>query len=89
MFDCNAFGERLRQARKNTGLTMTQAANKVYISQCTISRYESGEITPTIDRVCALAELYGCSVDCLCGNDGVTVIMNGKELGKAVEAVKQ
>lgn len=67
MFNPVIFGERLRQARENAGLTMNQANAKVYISQSVISRYESGAVTPTIDRVFALAGLYGCSIDWLCG----------------------
>lgn len=88
MFDYKGFGERLRQARNKAGYSTTQAANKAYISQSVVSRYESGEVTPTIDRVCALAEIYGCSVDWLCGNNGVPVTMSGEVLGKVVEAVK-
>lgn len=69
-FDPVAFGERLRQARERAGLTMKQVNARVYISQSVISRYESGEVTPTIERVFSLANLYGCSIDWLCGRGG-------------------
>lgn len=67
MFNPVFFGERLRQARERAGLTMKQVNARVYISQSVISRYESGEVTPTIERVFSLANLYGCSIDWLCG----------------------
>ncbi len=67
MFISRDFGRRLKQARKKAGLTMTQAGEKVYISQSVVSRYEKGESIPTIDRVLALANLYGVSIDWLCG----------------------
>lgn len=67
MFDSVAFGERLRQARKNAGFTMMQVKDKLYISQGLISRYEHGLVYPPIERVFELANLYGCSIDWLCG----------------------
>ena len=66
-FNSNGFGTRLRHARKKAGYTMDHAGQCVFISQSVISRYENGEVTPTLDRVFALANLYGCSLDWLCG----------------------
>ena len=66
-FDNKRFGVRLRHMRKKAGMTMEHVAQCAYISQSVICRYESGEVTPTIDRVFALANLYGCSMDWLCG----------------------
>lgn len=70
MFDPVDFGERLRQARKNNRLTMTQVQDRLYISQGVLSRYENGLVFPTIERVFELANLYGCSMDWLCGLKG-------------------
>ena len=78
MFNCIAFGTRLRHARKKAGYTMTHAAQCVYISQSVIN----GQVTPTIDRVCALAELYGCSVDWLLGRTKLFVC--GVDLAREV-----
>lgn len=66
-FNSTAFATRLRHARKKAGYTMKHAGQCAYISQSVISRYESGESLPTVDRVFALANLYGCSLDWLCG----------------------
>ncbi len=66
-FDPVAFGERLRQARINNELTMMQVQDRLFISQGVLSRYEHGLVFPTIERVFELANLYGCSMDWLCG----------------------
>lgn len=39
------FGEKLKQARKNKGLSQAELARRVGISRAAISRYESGERT--------------------------------------------
>ena len=67
MFDLVKFGMRLHMARMHAGLSMTEVANRLYISQSVVSRYESGKIAPPIDRVVEMANLYGCSLNWLCG----------------------
>lgn len=69
MFDPVSFGRRLRQSREKANLTAKQVEALIYISQSVISRYESGNVEPTIGRVFTLANLYGCSVDWLLGKD--------------------
>lgn len=66
-FNHKGFGARLRHARKRAGMTMKHVEQCASISQSVISRYEYGEVTPTVDRVFALANLYGVSMDWLCG----------------------
>lgn len=70
-FDPVTFGERLRQAREETGLSMNRVSQLIYISQGVLSRYEHGLVFPTIERVFDLANLYGCSIDWLCGMGGI------------------
>ena len=69
MFDPVSFGRRLRQSREKANLTAKQVEALIYISQSVISRYESGNVEPTIGRVFTLANLYGCSVDWLLGRE--------------------
>lgn len=70
MLDVKRFGERLAQARKNAGLTTLGVASVLYTDASVITRYEKAEHYPNICRVVELAELYGCSIDWLCGMDG-------------------
>ena len=69
MFDPIQFGQRIKKARKDAGLTMNQVSAMIYFSQSLISRYELGQVTPPIDRVIDLCKLYGCSMDVVCGLD--------------------
>lgn len=70
MLDMVKFGDRLRQARKKTGMDTNDAAYALSTSETLISRYECGHVNPGLVRVCEMAELYGCSIDWLCGLDG-------------------
>ena len=67
MYDPIQFRRRIRRARKAAGLTTSQVAQILYLSQSLVSRYELGQATPPIDRVIELCKLYGCSMDAVCG----------------------
>ena len=54
------FGERLRQLRKESGMSMEEVAEKVGLTRPTIFRYENGTIKSIPpDKVHALANLFG------------------------------
>jgi transcriptional regulator with XRE-family HTH domain len=63
------FGDRLRLAREKAGLTQMDVASAMYTSQAMISRYESGSVMLKIDRVTEMADMYGVSIDWLCGRN--------------------
>lgn len=65
--DAVQFGNRLRQARENAGLSQTEVACAMYTDQSLISRYENGSVMLKIDRVAEFAQMYGVSIDWLCG----------------------
>lgn len=67
MLFVDIFKYRLKRARRKAKYTMSRAAKKIGVQQATISRYESGKTIPAVDRVAAMAELYGVSIDWLCG----------------------
>ena len=56
-------GEKLTQARKAAGLTQTDVAAKLDVSRQAVSRWESGQSKPSTERLLALGELYGVSID--------------------------
>lgn len=70
MVNVQVFCERLRAARVKTGMTTTEVAFALYTSQSAVSRYETGVNLPRLDRIVDMAELYGVSLDWLCGLDG-------------------
>ena len=52
----------LRQARRNSHLTLQQVANFIGVSESTLWRYENGKIPLTIDKLLQLIRLYDCSI---------------------------
>ncbi|MFW5652538.1 MAG: helix-turn-helix domain-containing protein [Planctomycetota bacterium] len=57
--------DRLRQAREAAGLSQSEVAERLAVSQAAISRWESGRKSPSLSRVQQLAELYRVSLDWL------------------------
>lgn len=55
--------ERLRQLRKNAGLSQEQLAETLDISRQAVSKWESGTTSPDIHNIVQLGKLYGVSTD--------------------------
>lgn len=62
-----SFGERLRNLRKEAGLTQDELASRTHLSQTAISNWESGNRIPNIDYAIILAKFFFVSLDYLCG----------------------
>ena len=61
---------RLKELRKNKGMTQTALQIETGIEQALISKFESGERVPTTENLIKLADFYGVSVDyILCRTD--------------------
>ncbi|EOQ37970.1 LexA family protein [Butyricicoccus pullicaecorum] len=58
-------GDRIRALRTNTGMTQVELANKLNISNSTLSQYESGARTPSDDMKLKIAALFQVSTDYL------------------------
>lgn len=52
-------GERLRRKRIDTGLTQTVVADKIGVSQVTVSNWEKGKATPTDEDLNNLSSIIG------------------------------
>lgn len=52
-------GEIIRQARKATGLTQEEVSEKLGLSRSVIAKYETGAISPTIDRLIEIMDAIG------------------------------
>ena len=66
-------GEKLTQARKAAGLTQADVAARLNVSRQAVSRWESGQSKPSTERLLALGELYGVSIDQLLNTGNVEV----------------
>ena len=61
------YGIRLRQARKNKGLTQQQAAEKIGVPQQTWQRYESGRFDLKMSTIYNICKVLDISADWLLG----------------------
>lgn len=58
---------RLREYRKNAGMTMKRLGEMVGASEASISQYETGRVEPDIELMSKIADVLGISVDNLIG----------------------
>lgn len=63
-------GKRIKQLRKEKGLTQKELANQIGSSHAQLNKYESGLNTPPLDRLLLLAEILETSVDYLLAGHG-------------------
>lgn len=62
-----SYTERLKELRKEAGLSQEELAKKIYISQSCMSKYESGKSFMPTSRAIALAKYYDVCLDYLIG----------------------
>lgn len=62
------FSERLKDLRKQAGLTQVDVAEKLGISQPAYASWERGVKKPTQDNLVKIAQILNVSVDYLVGN---------------------
>ena len=55
--------ETLKDLRRAAKLTQQAAAVALDVSQCSISAWEIGTARPTLDKLKAIASLYGCTLE--------------------------
>lgn len=61
------FGQTLKALRKKKRISQKQLGEMVYLSDSTISKYESNAISPTLDAVQSFANVFNVSMDYLLG----------------------
>lgn len=72
--------ENMKVFRLRLGLSQKELADKVDVSEASISNYETGKREPDFQTLCALADLFGCSLD---------VLIRGKEKTLSKERAMQ
>ncbi|MGT2712255.1 helix-turn-helix domain-containing protein [Streptococcus oriscaviae] len=65
------FAERLKQLRKESGLTQKQVAESLQVAQNSYSNWEKGIRTPLNPTIDKLAELFNVSSEYLKGNSDI------------------
>lgn len=69
-------GEKLKEARKQAGLSQEQLSEKLGISRSAVAKWETDKGMPDIDNLKILSQLLGVSIDYL--------VDNGEKLDKAI-----
>ena len=52
------FGQKLKEIRKNEGLSQEQLAEKIGVSRQAITKWETGRGLPDIENMMILAEIF-------------------------------
>ncbi len=58
-------GDKLKEARKNAGLTQEQLADKLMVSRAAVAKWETDKGTPDIENLKAIAAYLDVSIDYL------------------------
>ena len=83
-YDRKAAGNRIREKRRQLGITMKEAAEKLGVSRQTISKWELDETLPDIRQAKKLSSLYRLSLDELIDYD-----MEVEEIERAIEKTSE
>lgn len=57
------FNNKLYELRKQKGLSQEELANRLNVSRQTVSKWEIGESTPDMEKLVAIGDLFGVSLD--------------------------
>lgn len=64
-------GDRLRSLRKSKNMSQDDLANTVGVSKSSISCYEKGSRTPTVETIIDFMHLFGVTSDYLIGSENL------------------
>ena len=68
------FHEKLKELRKNRGLTQEELAEALYVSRTAISKWESGRGYPSIDSLKEISSYFSVSIDDLLSGEKLLLI---------------
>ena len=73
--------DKMVTLRKRTGMSQQEVADAIGVTRQTISNWELGQGSPTLDRAAELARLYDVSLDDL-ANDEVDVVSSERKTAR-------
>lgn len=79
------FGENLQKLRKEKGISQEQLAEQLGVTRQSVSKWESGNSYPEMDKIVAICNLFHCDMDILINKD----ITEEREKKDASSVVKE
>lgn len=68
------FGERVKELRINQSWTQQELGNRLGVSKQSVSNWENGNIMPSIELLCRLADLFQVPTDYLLNSNSSRTI---------------
>ena len=69
MYSAALLGARLKMYRKRRSFTQRDIAERLFVTEQVVSKWETGRCYPDVQKLCALAEVLGVSLDSLLENN--------------------
>lgn len=81
---------RLQELRKRNGLSQEKLADALGVSRQAVSKWESGQTTPDLDKIIQLSSIFHVSTDYLIlGKEEITLDANGSSSKSSKKKQKQ
>ena len=80
------FSEKLLTLRKANNLTQEQLAEKLDVSRQSVSKWESGQATPELEKIVALSAVFHVTTDYLLKSSEIDDLSVKTEIGKTATA---
>lgn len=82
-------GSKIKELRKNNGMTQSELAEKLGISASAVGMYEQGRREPDSDMILKLCEVFGTSTDYLLGKNDNGTKHKSRELSDVFDEFTQ
>lgn len=85
----STFGKRLRDCRKEKGLSQNEVAKLLNTNHSVIGKYERDDVNPSIDAVRRLAELLDTTVAYLVGEADTNELFKNSDMLRRLKDISQ
>lgn len=84
---CMNMADRIQQLRKARGISQEELAEKIGITRQAVSKWESGQSAPDVDRIIAMSDYFEVTTDYLLKGTEPSIEENGKKPDAGIFAI--